>query len=212
MITVNDRFQNPKTQERKEMNTKAELQKKIGGLSQKIAGLRGEMESLRGEEKSIRARLVASKVADGKVETAANEAAHNLRENLTRQDVTGEALALLENQINEAQRELDDLLLAETSLPWQELEAELWPAVAAMQKQIAEMNRKLLSLFARANQAPAVTPDAVPLKYQIPIALQTANSGMYQAWQALESINQRSPHPVSWPGSSDEVPGFGKKL
>lgn len=194
------------------MNTKAELQKKIGGLSQKIVGLRGEMESLRGEEKSIRARMVASKLADGKVETAANEAAHDLRENLTRQDVTGEALALLENQINEAQQALDDLALAETSIPWREFESDLWPAILAMQKQVADMNQKLLSLFAQAHQAPAVTPESVPLKNQLPLALQAANTGLYQTWQALESINRRSPHPVDWPVSSDGVPGFGKKL
>lgn len=194
------------------MNTKAELQKKIGGLTQKIAGLRGESESLRSDEKAIRARMIASKVADGEVATAANVATHDLREILTRQDVTSEALAELEAQLKEAQRELDDLILAETSLPWQELEAELWPAVAAMQKRVAEMNQKLLPLFARVNKTPVVTPDAMPLQPKISFALQAANNSLYQAWQALESLNLRSPHPVSWPGSSDEVPGFGKKL
>lgn len=193
------------------MSTKAELHKKVDGLTQKIAGLRGEMESLRGEEKTIRARMIASKVADGKVETAVNEAAHDLRENLTRQDILGEAIRVLESQLKEPQQQLIDLDLAEKTIPWQELESDLWPAIAAMQMQVAEMNQKIVSLHARASQTPAFSADAVPLRNQLPLLLHEVNNGFYRAWQALEALTQRGPKRVYWP-ENDGVPGFGKKL
>ena len=194
------------------MTTKTELQTKIGSLAQRITVLQSELEGLRGEEKIIRGRMVGSKVAGGEVEAAANGASHHLRENLTRQDVLDEAIGELEKQRGEAQRELDDIILAETSIPWQEFEADLWRGVAALQKQMVEMNRQILALYARANQTPATTPDGVEFKQKAPLALQAVNNGLFQAWQGLESLNQRSPHRVNWGGDGSGVPGFGKKL